>query len=305
MTENNEDIIVTPLRRKCRCLLNIENNPSKGRYLRGHLKYRCKIILGEKVDQQQIKMYEGKDEYLCQDFPQDCKDALNDMLKTDGNNKQRKALAHLFKLLSYDNSVDEILPLECCVNVEQLLQNDTVYNHHDFSKSLAKLRCFAPEVAEVSETSAAIHSTAIPLFLSYLIRFIINIQKYDISADEPSRIPGTYNPPRYGRGLYFSPRGEQLRCMRKFTIDVINEKKQKKNYDDIPDDENICEKIYPNVSKAGQSYLFVWLSLKHGECLGFHMIPGSEGRKDAHTSLYSYSEKVPKLIFSDHAWCNG
>ena len=88
--------------------------------------------------------------------------------------------------------------------------------------------------------------------------------------------------------------------MRKFTIDVVNEKKQKKNYDDLPDDENICEKIYPNVSKAGQSYLFVWLCLKHGECLGFHMIPGSEGRKDAHASLYCYSEKVPKLIFYDH-----
>ena len=104
MTENNEDIIVTTLRRRDRCFLNIENNPSKSRYLRGHLKYRCKIIIGEKVDEQQIKMYEGKDEYLCQDFPHDCKDALNDMLKTDGNNKQRKALAHMTIVCIYTMS---------------------------------------------------------------------------------------------------------------------------------------------------------------------------------------------------------
>ena len=41
----------------------------------------------------------------------------------------------------------------------------------------------------------------------------------------------------------------------------------------------------------------------HGHCYGFHIISGSEGRKDPYASLYSYLECPPKTIYYDYS-CN-
>ena len=39
----------------------------------------------------------------------------------------------------------------------------------------------------------------------------------------------------------------------------------------------------------------------HGHCYGFHIIPGSEGRKDPHASLNTHCEIAPKNIVYDFA----
>ena len=85
--------------------------------------------------------------------------------------------------------------------------------------------------------------------------------------------------------------------MRKFTID--NQKKYSNNYDDKP--EEACNKIFPQVSKTGMAYVFLWFCSMHGNCLEFHMIPGSEARKDPAAALYTHLATPPKVLFYDFA----
>ena len=49
-------------------------------------------------------------------------------------------------------------------------------------------------------------------------------------------------------------------------------------------------------SAMGTSYLFLW-GFFH--CYSFHVIPGSEGRKDAAASLYMHSTEAPTDLFYD------
>lgn len=100
----------------------------------------------------------------------------------------------------------------------------------------------------------------------------------------------------------------KVREPRKFSIDVKSEKRKKKEeqkkcpprnlYDTLPDEDESCNKEFPFVSKQGYSYLFLWHCPLHQHCLGFHIIPGQEGRKDPHASLYCYSvEQISVVIY--------
>jgi len=60
-------------------------------------------------------------------------------------------------------------------------------------------------------------------------------------------------------------------------------------------------KFIPKLQKKGVSYLFLWFCPLHGHCLGYHIIPGSEGRKDAAASLYTHLPTPPEEIFYDFA----
>ena len=109
---------------------------------------------------------------------------------------------------------------------------------------------------------------------------------------------GTYNPPRFGRAYYFSHSGEKLRHLRKFTIDMES---RNKNHDDLPVGFEKCTKTYHQVSAKGTTYSFFWLCALHHHCFGFHIIPGSEGRKDPFASLYTHLESPPDNVFYDFA----
>ena len=89
--------------------------------------------------------------------------------------------------------------------------------------------------------------------------------------------------------------GMRLRSVRRFQIDV----QRQKEHDKMPEVE--CNKYYPQVSKKGTSHLFLWVCAHHMHCLGFHMIPGSEGCKDAQASLYEYAPTAPKCVMYDCA----
>lgn len=46
--------------------------------------------------------------------------------------------------------------------------------------------------------------------------------------------------------------------------------------------------------------MFLWFCPKHyGHCYGFHIITGSEGRKDPFCSAYTYLEQAPEELFYD------
>ena len=134
--------------------------------------------------------------------------------------------------------------------------------------------------------------------LSYLTDKTISVHEHDIVAPEPTPLPGTYNPPRLGRAYYFTQDGLQLRDVRKFSID--DKGKSKKTHDDIPINSK-CTKRYPVVAMKGSTFLFLWFCPMHGHCYGFHIVNGSEGRKDPCFSLYTHLTDAPDSIFYDFA----
>ena len=87
----------------------------------------------------------------------------------------------------------------------------------------------------------------------------------------------------------------RIRSVRRFQIDVSKE------LEDLNIAETTCNKHYPQVSKKGTSHLFLWVCAHHMHCVGFHMIPGSEGCKDAHASLYEDAPIAPRCLMYDCA----
>ena len=73
------------------------------------------------------------------------------------------------------------------------------------------------------------------------------------------------------------------------------------NFDDMPEVDAACSKLFPKISRSGFGYLFLWFCLVHGHSYGFHLVGGGEGKKDPFSSLYKYCTHMPKNIFYDYA----
>ena len=210
----------------------------------------------------------------------------------------RHAYAKLFKILSYDSCLDTVMPYRFVEECQQFIEIINGNATHQLITNFCRfLRQFCPELARLGFSFA--HQGSIPndviSLISYIASFVNNIHENDVVPGEAQPIDGTYNPAKFGRAYYFHEHGCQLRKMRKFTID----KDSRSNFDDVPS--SVCNKKFPLVSKKGVSYLFLWFCPIHGHCYGFHIIPGSEGRKDPAAFLYTHLETAPESILYDFA----
>lgn len=160
---------------------------------------------------------------------------------------------------------------------------------------------YAPELRHclsVSKLQNGAVKADVVQFLVYCCQRVIDLEFTD---PEPSHlIEGTYNPPKYGRAYYFNPSGCQIRKCHTFEIDQ-ERSAGPDNYDDEPTAFERCRKIYPHVSGRGTTFTFFWFCPTHHHCYGFHIIAGSEGRKDPAASLYTHLESAPDDIFYDFA----
>ena len=118
------------------------------------------------------------------------------------------------------------------------------------------------------------------------------IKSHNVPPEPPLK-KANYNPTRDFRAYYFDGTGNKVRQCRNFQIDKDKWVQEKQ-------DEQ-CQKVYPTALASGTTYLFLWMCPKHNYCLGFHLIPGSEGPKDAMHSLYQYSSKAPQVILYDNS----
>jgi len=190
--------------------------------------------------------------------------------------------------------VDAIIPLRICHDVIEYTSTlvDNNFSYH--------LKASCVEFADLIHMSSKYNDGKPTFDILNLLKCcaikVLQLHQQDTLPDPPCIIPGTYNPAKYGRAFYFTEHGCQIREMRQFSIDS---KASSVKYDDLP--ESKCNKIYPQVTKKGVSYLFLWFCPLHGHCLGYHIIPGSEGRKDAAASLYTHLPTPPEEIFYDFA----
>ena len=211
-----------------------------------------------------------------------------------------RSYASVFRLLSFDASGDAIIPLSFCQTTMRFLEtcDQNQCTKSSFTEYVEKLSFFSSEYVNlIIVTSDGITPTnAVLKLLRRCTKLVIDYHSSDNPPEAPFIMEGTYNPPKLGRAYYFSSHGCQMREVRKFPIDSD---RSSENFDDAPD--LLCAKRFPQVSKQGTSYLFLWFSLQHGHCYGYHIIPGSEGRKDAAASLYTHTETAPDVILYDFA----
>ena len=68
-------------------------------------------------------------------------------------------------------------------------------------------------------------------------------------------------------------------------MEVAGQKKRG-NYDDQPEVDEQCTKLFPSVSFGGFGYMFLRFCPIHGHTYVFHLIEGGEGQKDPFCSLF-------------------
>nr|XP_047137215.1 uncharacterized protein LOC105847614 isoform X3 [Hydra vulgaris] len=305
-TAELNEIIQTPSRRFDRSFIyNSElSDPKRFSDARAHLKKVCLLILSVensddiRFDADTLKLISILMNYI----PAECIPSFQLMVsELPVPHVLRWSYAKVFKVLAADSSLDSLIPLcftdEILSISEQFLSN--VGDCELSAKFCYLLRCFSPALARLVELSSNYNNTPsgdIVLLKHYCCNFVKKIHFVDVQPQNAEVIKDTYNPPRFGRAYYFEKHGCQIRKMRMFSVDKSSNNNL---FDDIPSE--ICNKLFPQVSKKGVSFLFLWFCPMHGHCYGFHIIPGSEGRKDPHASLYTHLEVAPKNIVYDFA----
>jgi len=276
-------------RRHDRCFIVNQGNTveDKRKYarLRLHLKSYCEGLI------KALPYVQTDMDLLKEILPSTCHPSFDAMVCVETNPIHRKALALVYRMLAFDSAVDSILPFDVC----QSLLSD-IDDYEKTSEIIKSMREYSYELSQL--LMVTLGSELFPHVVSLIkciAGHVIKAHENDIEPEPAQPIDGSYNPPKYGRAYYFNADGKQLRRLRKFPVDDTDTG----NYDNAPD--IVCEKRFPQVSKKGTSYLFLWFCPNHGHCWGYHIIPGSEGRKDPAASLYMFLEKAPKWLFYDFA----
>ena len=233
-------------------------------------------------------------------FPDPCKPLLLRLLELEVSEEQRRVTSKLFYVLSFDAPLRALFPSPLLSATEQLLSD--ILNGVEIQ---LKWYCniskhYSPYIG--SFVSAFMEDQVFDAdafaVLKYLIDTVNSFKESAVTALDPLASTGSYNPLRLGRAYYFTSSGQQLREARKFSIDEKNEKRG--SHDDKPNTSK-CSKHYPVVAKKGSSFMFLWFCPSHGHCYGFHVVNGSEGRKDPAHSLYTHLPVAPETIFYDFA----
>ena len=91
------------------------------------------------------------------------------------------------------------------------------------------------------------------LHLEYLATSVRNLHNEDVSASNEEKMAKSYKAPKYGQAFCLQEHVQQIQKMKCFSIVV--EWKKNLNFNNVF--EEVCSKIFPQVSKTGMTYLFV------------------------------------------------
>ncbi len=310
--DNLQDMFPTQHRRNDRCFLSYtsDHSPEVVRTAREHLCFLGKYFSGDMSHNVPADVLFNKYQYVLLVLPHESQDSFTRMCLENISPNEQLALGQVFQLLSTTAPVSAFLPFQNVDDIVRMLDHITgriVMPGGDvfYNEIMKNMRSYAPELRELLAASGAAnqaqpgvpHCSVVDLVL-FIANKVIHVHEHYVLRETAIPIRGSYNPPKFGRAYYFSPSGEKLRNVRKFTIDDDN---SHTNFDDQPDIHESCEKEFPGVTRHGTTYLFLWFCPIHGHCYGFHVIPKAEGRKDPATSLYSHLETPPETIFYDFA----
>ena len=291
----------TPNRRLDRCFITSAHlstaEARNAREARDHLRHIANVKLGN-VREPYVDC-ESKNENLFQYIPEPTRDLLSALMNDQLPSLELlHSVGRVFLLLSHEASLCQFLPITILSHMV-----DFIHKPSEVPSFLDELDHYNPDFATFLRRTVVEYGDQWPSYITSFLQHIVdrvrNLEEHMVVPEVPAPIPGSYNPPKYGRFYYFRSDGKQVRRGRPFSIDDKNTAKQIE-FDDVPYGPH-CRKFYPKVSAKGSTYMFFWFCPLHGHCFGGHMISGSEGRKDPHFSLYKHIESAPKKIFYDFA----
>ena len=268
-----------------------------------HLLYLAKSTLG-KLPSLDDNLLQSRHQNLKEQFPVECLPLLEAFISQEMSLQLLKATANVFLLFGSEASLTTILPIKTHYNLKMLLADSANIQQKDFKQAVINISLHAPEIAfflsaaSTTDNGISTLNDFVRESIKYLISFIEKTHDNDTMPSEAIPIVNSYNPPQTGRAYYFHHDGRQIRVPRSLPDEKVT-KTNSYEYDDIPETD-LCSKHYPLVGK-GSTYLFCWFCPNHGHCYGFHIIDGSEGRKDAAHSIYSYKKTAPAVVLYDFA----
>ena len=192
--------IPTEMRTNDRCFIvtSDKSHPSFFQSLRSHLRAQHKTGQDDGSILNKVAFVE-KTNVLKDIIPEQSKKLFTQMESSEGLTVvERKKIAKHFMHLSYNSSVDTIIPMEEADNITNFLSNCQV-GYSDLSTVLMftnHQHKFKKEIAEVISTSAMASPQGIPSsevisHLSYLASFVESIHSVDLPAEEPVPIDHT------------------------------------------------------------------------------------------------------------------
>ncbi len=241
---------------------------------------------------------------LLNNVPQSLVPSLTRLLSGNMGNREKGAFCRILSILGSTTPLQALIPARYHIEFGQLLTIINIASEDvqpAIEHSLNRMREYCPEIRSLLLASRVDNSGRVSndiiAFLSSILERLTN----SIITPPNDAVPQehSYNPGKFGRAYYFNPTGSRIRQTRSFVADQRSRKNQ--NYDDDPMPHEQCSKDFPDpkASARGTCFSFFWFCPLHHHCYGFHLIPGSEGRKDPHSSLYCHLEKPPKAIFYD------
>lgn len=266
--------------------------------LREHLRFLCQgnnisqDLTGVQLMQKTISLLEH--------IPDECLPLFNRFIKGSISARLADSTRQLFYNLSYDAPLRALIPLELVSHFEKLfccLSQNSNNIFEVINELIRECGRLSPVVGRFidnlfTEDRLSYDSDGLRTLL-YLTNQLKQYELTLVDVPAPQSILNSYNPPKLGRAYYFRHDGCQIRQFRTFTVD------ERSSTIDAAD--HACRKKFPVVTTKASTFLFLWFCPIHGHCYGFHIVNGSEGRKDPPCSLFNHLEKPPSIIYYDFA----
>ena len=238
---------------------------------------------GNEIIPQQQELYEGLLVFT-ENLPMH-KDVIN-------------VLARLFLMLSWDAAMSSVAPF-LCHDLLNVCCDDALNNTWNDS-DVQNLKKYSLELAQLLVLCQKHNCTQFVVdYCRCLMRKIKDVHKHNRPAPEVEVIRYSFDPSS-GCTYYFTDTGKQVHKMSTYFVSG-DRKARNPNFDDMPDVDPACSKLFPKISRSGFGYLFLWFCPVHGHSYGFPLIAGGGGRKDPFASLYKYCAHMPKDIYYDFA----
>lgn len=269
---------------------------------RHHLRYLCKKYL-KKLKQEEVLEYEEESTltaYLLEFVDSMAENELSEMIYMFAQHNQDEELivcaARVLYMLSGDAPMSSVVPFMSHGLLHHCIRD--VRQGKAVTKHMEEMRTYGMDIVDLLQASVKHECVdVVTKFLEFIILRIELIHSTNRPAPEAREIPDSYNPPS-GTAYYFTESGNQVRRMPTYQVSGNS---KKANYDDAPEIEAGCTKMFPKISYGGYGYMFLWFCPIHGHSYGFHLIEGGEGRKDPFCSLYKYLDTPPDHIYYDFA----
>ena len=162
-------------------------------------------------------------------------------------------LARMYCMLSGDAAMSLVVPFDC----HELLQ--VCYNYtlvgQQSEKDLQELKTYCVELEQLIIFGIT-HKCQqfVKDFCQCLVDEIKRVHENNRPSSAVNPVPNSYNPSS-GTTYHFTQSGAQLHQLPRYEV-CMDDKEKNANFDDFPEVDQACRKMFPRMSRSGFGYLF-------------------------------------------------